>query len=1128
MTRDDFDWDKSTWTRDYSQDFETFKQKLLDCMEIIYPDFTLEWILFVDASDVACGWVLVQLRPQPNGSFITEPLAIGSEKFSTPAAKWHINEKEAYALLRGLQSNHHLVAMKPIYVATDHFNLASNEHANNKKITGYKQQWACYAFKGLLTLKGDQNVADFPTRAGVARDQEVDDVDTNRFQLNFIAARAAGAFDLETRASPKRFTFFIDDQAYFTGNLTNVRCQASKPDGTQCKNRTVIGAAICWVHLLRKHNLAIRDSQYGKGLYAVDTKVNAQLQPKPIVFKKGAKVIEYLGEEVKAAVLEDRYGSKTAPYAMAKHKGLYVDAALLRGVGSLANHSPKPNCRAGLTNRNTITITAYKNIRHGEEVTLNYNNQSADKQSRYQFNEPTNHSTNAIGTQLPQPTPQRTPIEQVQYTPQQQEKAFRESHCDKGVCYGRTKTVSRLFRFFPGHGLSVNQVIDRILDCVECQKYRWANPELKLKAEIKVIEFEDPYTTISIDGIPMSPADIHGYNHIHIVKNHGTGRVTLTAHKSKTDEEACDAIFLYRIRNGNVTVLVSDRGSDYTANLVNKFNELVGIQHRLAITARPQTTGIEPVVGVIKRFIRALAHHQRFVNRWSEPRVLALAEMLFNDDVKEPKKVSPNELTFGTQNPELRQLIYPVEGQTQLTDSEYLDVLKGDLREIRILYEAAKFDQQSKRLEKNAHFLPNRLQKGDFVLYHKATGAKSNTFQPPSPGPFVVKEQRGNTIVAHRFDETADVNIHVDNATVFVGTERQARDLAMRDTDEFVVTAITGWRGNPDSTNTLLFCVTYADGSRLWQPVGGKAADISNTQIFTNYCAGKPMLSPLLYTKSDGSTPRVAANASPILLQPGQAVFVNLRYLSHTLYQFSEYDLDNKYEIDYLIPASVQAITKTKARITIPLTDHVISPNKFDIQRYVTSVATPPAVIVDAALLRKHQCILKLQLPHDWDALSTQDTIELMDSHTEPVLNTINETPNPFESALSLPLETVEPNDEATTPAVLPSDDEDDESDHQDWNDVYHNGDTSTDASSVASSWQSDTPSLRDFEDFHEYPSPNDLFDEAGMQALLEVEHLHSILPPCRLKDNEHYTPNLQGIGGIPPQDLDSMTSENL
>ena len=34
--------------------------------------------------------------------------------------------------------------------------------------------------------------------------------------------------------------------------------------------------------------------------------------------------------------------------------------------------------------------------------------------------------------------------------------------------------------------------------------------------------------------------------------NPGTGRVTLTAHKNKTDEEACDAILLHRVRSGDV------------------------------------------------------------------------------------------------------------------------------------------------------------------------------------------------------------------------------------------------------------------------------------------------------------------------------------------------------------------------------------------------------------------------------------------------------------------------------------------------------------------------------------------------------------------------------------------------
>ena len=466
--------------------------------------------------------------------------------------------------------------------------------------------------------------------------------------------------------------------------------------------------------------------------------------------------------------------------------------------------------------------------------------------------------------------------------------------------------------------------------------------------------------------------------------------------------------------------------------------------------------------------------------------------MLFNDDVKEPKKISPNELTFGTQDPKLRKLLYPVEGETQLTEHEYLDVLKTDLQQIRSLYEAAKFEEQSKRLEQNDNFIPNKLQKGDFVLYDRAKGPKSNTFQPPLPGPFVVKEQRGNTIVANRFDESDDVNIHVDKATVFVGTEAQARDLAMRDTNEFVVSDITGWRGNPDSAKTLLFYVTYADGSRLWQPVGGKAADISKTQVFANYCAARPMLSPLLHTKDDGNTPRAIASAGPMTLQPGQEVFINIRYLSHTLYQFIDYDLPSKYETDYLIPASVQLVTRTKARITIPLTDHELILNKYDIQRYVSTVVIPPAITVDAALLRRHQCIVQLQLPDDWDALNTEDTMSLMDAHESAILNNINTTFVPPSEAFAFSIQA--PNEDAMSPIVSQANEDEDEYQEMD---LSRNGDTPTDASSVASttSSSSNNPLPQDFEDYYDYPSINvETFDEAGMQALLEEEYLQSLI----------------------------------
>ena len=117
MTKDNFVWDESTWTRDYRADFERFKETLDASMDRIYPDFTLTWILMTDASDVAVGWVLIQLRPNSLDGYDTEVIAVGSEKFSTAAEiNWPINEKEAYGVLRGVETNHNLLFAKPFFI----------------------------------------------------------------------------------------------------------------------------------------------------------------------------------------------------------------------------------------------------------------------------------------------------------------------------------------------------------------------------------------------------------------------------------------------------------------------------------------------------------------------------------------------------------------------------------------------------------------------------------------------------------------------------------------------------------------------------------------------------------------------------------------------------------------------------------------------------------------------------------------------------------------------------------------------------------------------------------------------------------------------------------------------------
>ena len=115
--------------------------------------------------------------------------------------------------------------------------------------------------------------------------------------------------------------------------------------------------------------------------------------------------------------LRERYGEHTAPYAVAKQKGLSVDAALVRSAASHANHDARrPNCRFGISRDNKVVIIATRNIMNGEEILLNYNRGNGP---RYLFDEPgVTHTTvrsrlsamTLIDTDDPSSTDQAEPL----------------------------------------------------------------------------------------------------------------------------------------------------------------------------------------------------------------------------------------------------------------------------------------------------------------------------------------------------------------------------------------------------------------------------------------------------------------------------------------------------------------------------------------------------------------------------------------------------------------------------------------------------------------------------------------------------------------------------------------------
>ena len=989
MTRDSFDWNPGTWTRDYKQDFESFKAKLVTCMDIIYPDFKLEWILFVDASDVACGWILIQLRPAANGGFITEPLAFGSEKLTERAQRWHINEKEAYAILRGLQTNHHLVAMKPLYVATDHFNLASDEHSSNVKITGYKQQWAQYHIKGLIPIDGNKNVADFPTRM-YPKSSEVTPPE-KRNVLNFLAAAQTGTYSPNLRPSAKTFTFYVDDKPFFTGKLSNQQCMATSKAQVQCNNRTVIGAGLCWIHLLKQHNLAIRAATHGKGLFAVKAD-KPNFDDRLIVFRNGDRILEYTGDELSNDELTERYGDSTAPYVMAKNKGLFIDAALLRGPASLANHSPKPNARAGVSNRNTIVLTATRAIKHGQEILLNYDAGRRRGEPKYSFTDAEHKTTSALvkpsKPQLPHTDvdlfpylpPDDPESETRSYTASELEVAFKQAHTENGFCYGKTQTELRLRNLFPGASLSQRDIADRILDCKQCLKFRWVPASLKLQPRVKVITNSDPYTTVSIDGIPM-PQDANGFSHIHITKNLGTHFIALSAHKAKDDANAVDAILHHMVVAGNIKTLISDKGSDYTARIVAAFNEAVGIQHRIAMTSRPQSTGIEPNVGRVKRMLEAIARDKHLSDRWSEPRVLNITSLMFNSESKQPAGIKPSELTFGSANLTLQKLSHTVDPSAPTHDVAYFTALRSDLSAIRTAFQKTVSQQHTKRLAKNVTFVDQRLHPGDFVLYQDPLEEHTPLFVPKRKGPFVVVSTAGNTVTVHEFDRPQPtLQFPLEDIIPFNGTEQEARDLQMLDKSELRVLSISAWRGNPEDIKTLMLLVRYSDNSLTWQHINKSShTDVAQTQLFNDYCNTTPALQFVALTSLQLAAAKRALPDLDSRYTVGQTLYFNIRHFSHTLYQFRQYDLPNKYSTTYLMSSTVTTVSKHKLTLVVPLLDSSISFTRMQTLQYVTATPAATDCILTDSLLKQHPCVRDLDLPPNWDQLDDAQTAHFLD-----------------------------------------------------------------------------------------------------------------------------------------------------
>ena len=160
MTKKTFSWDKSSWTVDYSIPFEELKKQVFKSIALYYPDYTLQWKVFLDASDDGVGAVLIQYREQENGDMLPEVIDMAHNKFSEVAKRWPASKKEAYAAPFALKKFEFYLRPKDFILVTDHANLRFMELSTDPLVIRwlmYIKTFKCWfeAVRGIVNFFAD-------------------------------------------------------------------------------------------------------------------------------------------------------------------------------------------------------------------------------------------------------------------------------------------------------------------------------------------------------------------------------------------------------------------------------------------------------------------------------------------------------------------------------------------------------------------------------------------------------------------------------------------------------------------------------------------------------------------------------------------------------------------------------------------------------------------------------------------------------------------------------------------------------------------------------------------------------------------------------------------------------------
>ena len=105
-----------SWTEECQQNFNTLKEKMVTVPILVFPDWTREFHVHVDASSITLGVVLAHLGIRD----IDHLLDFSSKNISTAEINYTTTEREGLAMVYALQKFRHYFLRGHFKMFTDH------------------------------------------------------------------------------------------------------------------------------------------------------------------------------------------------------------------------------------------------------------------------------------------------------------------------------------------------------------------------------------------------------------------------------------------------------------------------------------------------------------------------------------------------------------------------------------------------------------------------------------------------------------------------------------------------------------------------------------------------------------------------------------------------------------------------------------------------------------------------------------------------------------------------------------------------------------------------------------------------------------------------------------------------